>query len=466
MQSTTAYRPITQTCALTGTPFTITPEDQAFYERIAPVFNGVKYQIPLPTLCPDARQQRRMAWRGKDYFFRPCSKTGKQCLSIYPPDVEMVGYCEEAHEADDWDGTEWGRDIDFTRPFFEQFIELWRSTPKQLSNTYSSDNCSYVINANRNKDCYLVDELDRCRECLYGYCVQDCANVVNGFYARKSNFCYEVSQVEDCYEVFYSHNVHGSSNCAFIKNCRNITNALFCCNLRNKNGDDYYMFNELVSKEAFEEAWNYVFAGKQEHITQSKQRFEQFLQTQTMPAAILTNSEHCIGDQISNSQNCNSCFNIDNCQDCSYCTDIHNSKDVYDCHIYEGEIMIDCLHAGPEGYAQYFSHTPWYSSNVFYCSHLLSCQDCFGCSGMKHKEYCILNKQYSKEEYETLVGKLIEHMQATGEWGEFFSANLSPYGYNQTMASYYLKCIKYCLIFYIIAALLMRRLFDCTFTNK
>jgi len=31
-------------------------------------------------------------------------------------------------------------------------------------------------------------------------------------------------------------------------------------------------------------------------------------------------------------------------------------------------------------------------------------------------KYCILNKQYSKEEYEELVPKIIEHMQKTGEW--------------------------------------------------
>jgi hypothetical protein len=44
------------------------------------------------------------------------------------------------------------------------------------------------------------------------------------------------------------------------------------------------------------------------------------------------------------------------------------------------------------------------------------------------KEYCILNKQYTKEEYEILVPKIIEHMKtfpsphgrgARGEGGEW-----------------------------------------------
>jgi hypothetical protein len=35
----------------------------------------------------------------------------------------------------------------------------------------------------------------------------------------------------------------------------------------------------------------------------------------------------------------------------------------------------------------------------------------FGCIGLRGKEYCILNKQYTKEEYEALVPKIIEKMK-------------------------------------------------------
>jgi hypothetical protein len=51
----------------------------------------------------------------------------------------------------------------------------------------------------------------------------------------------------------------------------------------------------------------------------------------------------------------------------------------------------------------------------------------FGCIGLRGKEYCILNKQYTKEEYETLVPKIIEKMKADGEWGEFFHQRISPF---------------------------------------
>jgi hypothetical protein len=53
-----------------------------------------------------------------------------------------------------------------------------------------------------------------------------------------------------------------------------------------------------------------------------------------------------------------------------------------------------------------------------------------------------LNKQYSKKEYEELVPKIIKHMKANNEWGEFFPHNLSPFAYNETVAQNYFPMSK------------------------
>jgi hypothetical protein len=63
--------------------------------------------------------------------------------------------------------------------------------------------------------------------------------------------------------------------------------------------------------------------------------------------------------------------------------------------------------------------------------------NCFGCFGLQKGEYCILNKQYSKEDYLALKEKIIEHMKKTGEWGEYFPASVSPFAYNESMAQDY-----------------------------
>jgi hypothetical protein len=80
--------------------------------------------------------------------------------------------------------------------------------------------------------------------------------------------------------------------------------------------------------------------------------------------------------------------------------------------------------------------------NCYYSQHVYACKDCFGCEGLRHKQYCILNKQYTKEEYEQLVPKIIEKMKADGEWGEFFPVANSTFGYNETIAQRFYPMTK------------------------
>ena len=66
----------------------------------------------------------------------------------------------------------------------------------------------------------------------------------------------------------------------------------------------------------------------------------------------------------------------------------------------------------------------------------------FGCIALNRGKYCILNKQYTQEEYEALLPKIISHMGKTGEWGEFFPASLSPWAYNETVAQEYMPITR------------------------
>lgn len=89
--------------------------------------------------------------------------------------------------------------------------------------------------------------------------------------------------------------------------------------------------------------------------------------------------------------------------------------------------------------------------NVKYSSSLNNCHDCFGCIGLRNKQYCILNKQYTKEQYEELIPKIIKHMNdmpyidSKGriyKYGEFFPSELSPFAYNETIAQEYFPLNK------------------------
>ena len=338
-----------QICKQTGKAFEIPEEDLRFYEKI---------NVPIPTLCPEERERRRWAWRGKNFFIKNCDKCGNRAMSWFPPGVtEVKTYCEYCFKSDEYDATEYSRDFYFNRPFFEQFAELQKAVPRHISNSTNNENSEYIICAHKNKNCYLVDEIDGSKDCYFGYNIKYCKDVVEGLYVRDSEIGYNLIKAEGCYAVFYSKTVFNCSSSAFILNCRSAKNCLFCCNLVNK---QYHIFNEPVSKEEFEQRWKEIFDGSLETLDKNKKIFEEFLKTQDISKKVIINCEDCTGNYLSNCKNVKDSFCIDNCRDCRYCSDIHYSRDCYDTNIYEGELMYECTHVGPKGYGQFFSQLAWF----------------------------------------------------------------------------------------------------------
>ena len=419
-----------QTCRITRKEFEITDEDLAFYQKI---------NVPPPTLCPEERERRRWSWRDKDFFIKKCDKCNERVMSWFSPDLPVITYCETCYRSEEFEALEYGRDFDFNRPFFEQFEEMMKLVPRHTSNALRNENSKYIISAHKNQNCYFIDEIDECRDCYFGFNIQFSKNIVEGIYIRESEICYDLIKGENCHSVFYSKNIFNCSNSAFLMNCRGCKNCLFSTNLRNK---EYYLFNQPVSKESYEEAWKSIFTGSHEKVNLCRAKFEEFLKKQPFPAGVLVNCEDSTGDYLSNCKNVKETYCTDNSRDCKFCSDIHYSKDCYDVNIYEGELMYESTHVGPKSYGQFFTQLGWFSSNLQYCIDVHGCKNLFGCMGLKKKEYCIFNKQYSKEEYETLLPKIIEHMRKTKEYGEFFPMEISPYPYNHTMAQRFFPLTK------------------------
>ena len=65
---------------------------------------------------------------------------------------------------------------------------------------------------------------------------------------------------------------------------------------------------------------------------------------------------------------------------------------------------------------------------------LQGCSFCIGCIGLKNMSYCILNTQYTKEEWEVLAEKIFATMEADGTLGDFFPASMCPFYFNDTLA--------------------------------
>jgi hypothetical protein len=154
-------------------------------------------------------------------------------------------------------------------------------------------------------------------------------------------------------------------------------------------------------------------------------------------ANVLSN-ENCTGDFIRNSKNCIDCYDVNDSEDSKYVHVGVQVKNLLDCsNMYiKPELCYQVM--GVIGtYNVHFSVYVFHSSDVWYSEYCYNSKNLFGCAGLRNKEYCILNKQYSKEDYQKLLPRIIEHMKKNGEWGEFFPMEYTPFCYNETLAQEY-----------------------------
>ena len=163
----------TKKCLLSGTEFTITDKDIEFYDQMSPVFNGAKYTIPSPMLCPATRTQRRMAFRNERYLYeKTCCFTGKPLVSMYHPEDERKVCDTRLWFGDDWSAFDYGRKVNFDRPIFSQVGELWNDVPMMtLYYTGNSENCDYTNHfgggKTASKNCYLCFNSGDDEDCMF-----------------------------------------------------------------------------------------------------------------------------------------------------------------------------------------------------------------------------------------------------------------------------------------------------------
>ncbi len=413
--------------------FEITDADLKFYDDVSPIIGGEKMSIPPPLMCPQCRFQRRLAFRNERHLYhRKCDLTGKQIVSLHAPDKLYKAYHQDEWWSDQWDALDYGRDFDFSRSFTEQLKELSLAVPHVALNSTNAINSYYTNHAVNTKNCYLVFGVTDAEDCLYGRFIISSKDVVDSLSLYSCERCYEGIASQQCYGCMYFMNCRNCSDCLMVEDCTGCKNCICCFGLKNK---EYYVLNKEVGKEAYEKYWKDV--QPLTVATLSALRTNMLAMKAALPHrhAHIFGSEDCTGDMIFNSKNCQWCFDVTDCED---------SKHL--CYTPKGIMSQDCTYNAPQGVRHCYNtcsvvgsssigtFLSWYGDSVFYSMECHYCRNLLGCIGLRRKEYCIFNKQFTKEQYEELAPKIIEYMQRSGEWGEYLDPSLSFYGYNQTVA--------------------------------
>jgi len=432
------YKPKKRICQNCGKEFVIEPEDFEFYQEIG---------VPEPTFCPDCRLQRRLAFRNERKLYkRKCDLCGKDIISVYHKDVPFPVYCQKCWWSDKWDPMEYGRDYDFNKPFFEQFRDLIRDVPRKSLEQESNENSPFTHYTWHSKNCYLSPSTLYSEDILYSKSVDKCYDCIDCNLLTESDLCYQCLESNKCYNCTHLIKCRNCMDSHFLYDCNNCQNCFLCFNLRNK---QYYILNKPYTKEDYLRKLNEFFTGSYSKIIELSRKFKNIAQTKAIHKfANIVKSVDCSGDNIRNSKkaiNCFDVYNLENVKNCVRVYDMKDSMDVYGCD--KAELSYESITIGfKASRIKFCTNTDTGVGDLEYCDSCHSSSNLFGCIGLRHKQYCILNKQYTKEEYERLVPKIIEQMNKIPyvdkkgrvyKYGEFFPIELSPFSYNETVAQEY-----------------------------
>jgi hypothetical protein len=428
-------------CRISGQEFFVTDKDLEFYDKISPVFSGKKYAIPGPTLCPDERMRRRLLWRNEYKIYkRKCDGTGKDIISVFRPDAPFPVYDADYWWGDAWSGYDHALDFDFSKAFFPQFQTLFHRVPQISRSVIQNQNSDYVNQAGWNKDCYLLFEGSNNEKCYFSHCLNNSKTSMDMLYSMKCELCFECVDCTGCFNTFFSQNCTNCIDSYFLKNCIGCKNCFWCTNLSHK---EYYFLNKSYSKQEYEEKKKWANIKDVTELQKVKWYF--LKQAQNMPVKYYEGhkNENVSGDYLQECFNCHTCFDLFHCRDSRYCAYFQNGKSLYDVNVFGadkgGELCLECHEVGDGVYGLAFCDQSFNGlKNSFYskmCAN--NGENIFGCIGLKKAKNCVLNKSYSTQEYEILCWKIVDHMRWTGEWGEFFPHELSPFGYNETIAQEY-----------------------------
>lgn len=394
--------------------------------------------------------------RGFQLYKRACDLCKKEVISVYAPDDRVTAYCPDCWWSDKWDPLSEGQDYDFSKPFFQQFDELTRRVAVRgplldLKTFAAAPYNSYNGNL---KNCYLMFYTEYNEDSAYGFYIRDSSWLMDSSIVIKCENCYDSMQIfKVSGGIGLRSQVTESVECAFLKDCANCQDCFASANLRGKR---YVAFNEQYTKEEYKKFISQWDLGSYEGYQTAKKLAEEHWKKFTPKPRFDELSVNCTGDSVFESKNVKDSYDITGSEDSRFLLLIkagpvkdsydytewgNNSTRVYEC-VTVGDHASDILFAQDCGES---------SRNQQYCKGCLGASNLFGCVSVRKKEYCILNKQYTKEQYEELIPKIKKHMEempyvsARGieyKYGEFFPPELCAFAYNETFAQNFFPLTK------------------------
>lgn len=282
--------------------------------------------------------------------------------------------------------------------FYKELQYLIDTIPKSPTKTTNCENCEYANSISNSKNIFFGFDSASCEDSMYIADSFDCKDVIDCDYAVSSELCYESVdpfKAYNCDYMSYCANIRDSSYCHW---CWRSNDLFGCVNLV---GKSFCVFNRQLTEQDYRQAVAYYRKWPAEKILGIVEDLKKrYPVTQTIEAF---NENTTYGNYIHYNKNCYMCFDAAHDEDSAYLYDTFDAKICFDM-----TYTVDNSQASYEVVSSlriFNSEYVLFSKNCIDSSYLFNCLDVknsLGCVNLAHKQYCILNRQFTKEDYERI----------------------------------------------------------------
>jgi hypothetical protein len=319
-----------------------------------------------------------------------------------------------------------------SKTFFENLSELYDDMPfDNMISFEKNENSAFADIISSSKNIYLSSNVVKwCENVAYSFSVKVWSrNIYNSFCVwNNSENIYQSMAIINSYNIFFSKFIDNSNNIYFSNNLISCKYCIFCRDLENA---EYCWDNKKLTKEEYRSKIkiflslnkNNYYELYQKNLSYGRNSWSNNVQWSFIHSSEnITNGT--IVFQTKNARNIIAIWWKDTCEN------------MYDCIACGSVLTSDVYWWIDSGWWDniYCCNGVWSCSHLYYSQYLENCSFCLGCIWLKNKSFCILNKQYSKEEWYKLADTIFASMEKEGILWEFFPWSLNPFYFNDTMA--------------------------------
>ena len=431
-------------CIYCGKNFIITDLEEGLLQ---------KHRFKNPEHCPTCNFKLLNSYlNDKHLYNRVDSKNWKKIISIFSEDFNWKVIDAKEYKKFILDDRWFLFWKDISDDIFSDFINLNKSFPKPARFIYPwLENADYSSHVGRSKNLYLsYCVFTDCEDIYYSLrVIWNCKNIYNSYNIVESSNIYNSKNVWKSYNIDFSDTIINSSNILYCSDISNSQECIFSCNQHNSK---YKIFNKQYSKtEYLEVKKDIINKLKSKYSEKIIKKYLDFKKTELVKECLSMNrNEKVIWDTIYDSKNS---FNI------HIWNSIENSINVMTAWDKANDIIINIINSVELGencenviwscsfwvnvFNIFFSFSIVENSKfIYYCDDIESCEEMMFCVWLKNKKYCILNKQYSKEQYFEKKEKIINKLVSEKKWWDSLWLEFSRFPYNDTLSYDYFKINK------------------------